>query len=133
MLTALNLSDASHREERTEIDISSLEVDYSSRRASEIIKAKLKEHGGHVTVYTARGLPCEIYAEADGKTFTSDKLPISPPYEYDVFNVIVDLLLKQGGGRIGRRTPSADPQLSANDEVQTRDAGQLRFLSSRDH
>ena len=33
----------------------------------------------------------------DGKTFTSDKLPISPPYEYDVFNVIVDLLLKQGG------------------------------------
>ena len=97
LLTALNLSDASHREERTEIDISSLEVDYSSRRASEIIKAKLKEHGGHVTVYTARGLPCEIYAEADGKTFTSDKLPISPPYEYDVFNVIVDLLLKQGG------------------------------------
>lgn len=97
LLTALNLSDASHREERTEINISSLEVDYSSRRASEIIKAKLKEHGGHVTVYTARGLPCEIYAEADGKTFTSDKLPISPPYEYDVFNVIVDLLLKQGG------------------------------------
>ena len=97
LLTALNLSDASHREERAEIDISSLEVDYSSRRASEIIKAKLKEHGGHVTVYTARGLPCEIYAESDGKTFTSDKLPISPPYEYDVFNVIVDLLLKQGG------------------------------------
>ena len=97
LLTALNLSDAAHKEERTEIDTSSLEVDYSSRRASEIIKAKLKVHGGHVTVYNARGLHCEIYAEADGKTFTSDKLPISPPYEYDVFNVIVDLLLKQGG------------------------------------
>ena len=27
----------------------------------------------------------------------------------------------------------ADSQLSANDEVQTRVAGQLRFLSSRDH
>lgn len=97
LLTALNLSDASHKEARKEIDISGLKVDCSSRRASEIIKAKLKDHGGHVTVYTARGLPCEIYAEADGKTFTSDKLPISPPYEYDVFNVIVDILLKQGG------------------------------------
>ena len=97
LLTALNLSDASHKEARKEIDISGLEVDCSSRRASEIIKAKLMDHGGHVTVYTARGLPCEIYAEADGKTFTSDKLPISPPYEYDVFNVIVDILLKQGG------------------------------------
>ena len=97
LLAALNLGGGTEKVMPKEIDVSRMDVDYTSTLASEIIKAKLKEHGGHVTVYTARGLPCEIYAEADGKTFTSDKLPISPPYEYDVFNVIVDLLLKQGG------------------------------------
>ena len=34
---------------------------------------------------------------ADGLSFTSDKLPIKPPYEYRVFDVIVDLLVSQGG------------------------------------
>ena len=97
LLTALKLNDTLSKEERAEADVKNLSVNYSSRRASEIIKAKLKEHNGHVTVYTARGLPCEIYAEPDGKTFTSDKLPISPAYEYEVFDVIVDLLLKEGG------------------------------------
>lgn len=77
--------------------MSCMNVDYTSNLASEIIKAKLKEHGGHVTVYTARGLPCEIYAEPDGTTFTSDKLPIKPAYDYTVFDVIVDLLYRQGG------------------------------------
>ena len=33
----------------------------------------------------------------------------------------------------GRRTPSADSQLSANDEVQAWAADQFRLLSSRDH
>lgn len=97
LLAALNLGIAKNAERVEKIDINKLDVDYNSNRASEIIKAKLKEHGGHATVYTARGLPCEIYAEADGKTFTSDKLPIKPAYEYAVFDVIVDLLREQGG------------------------------------
>ena len=97
LLAALNLGIAKGAERVEKIDINRLDVDYNSNRASEIIKAKLKEHGGHVTVYTARGLPCEIYAEADGKTFTSDKLPIKPAYEYTVFDVIVGLLREQGG------------------------------------
>ncbi len=65
--------------------------------ASEIIKEKLKENGGHVTVYTIRGLPCEIYAAPNGKSFISDKLPITPAYEYRVFDCIVELLEKHGG------------------------------------
>lgn len=69
----------------------------SGNRASDLIKAKLRANGGHVTVYTARGLPCEVYASTDGKTFTSDKLPIKPAYEYAVFDAIVDLLIQQGG------------------------------------
>lgn len=97
LLIALNLCDAPQKKEREEIDMRWFKIDHSSREASEIIKAKLKECGGHATVYTARGLPCEIYAEADGKTFTSEKLPITPAYEYDVFNVVVDLLKKEGG------------------------------------
>lgn len=97
LLIALNINKAVEKDNLKEIDVSNLNVDYTSRQASEIIKAKIKENGGHVTVYTARGLPCEIYAEADGETFTSDKLPIKPAYEYAVFDVIVNLLLEQGG------------------------------------
>ena len=78
-------------------DMSNISMDRNSNRASEIIKAKLMDNGGHVTVYTARGLPCEVWVNADGTSFTSDKLPIKPPYEYRVFDVIVDLLVSQGG------------------------------------
>ena len=95
LLTALELNDT--EEQQKEMNLSKMNIDYSSRQASEIIKRKLKEAGGHATVYTARGLPCEIYAGADGKSFTSDKLPLTPPYEYAVFDVIVELLEKQGG------------------------------------
>lgn len=97
LLAALDLGASRDAEKAAKLDPSKLEVDYTSSRASEMIKAKLKEHGGHATVYTARGLPCEIYAEADGKTFTSDKLPVKPAYDYGVFDVIVDLLVTQGG------------------------------------
>ena len=97
LLTVLNLYGADENVITKKIDMSRMNVDYTSKRASEIIKAKLKEHGGHVTVFTARGLPCEIYAEPDGITFTSDKLPVKPAYDYEVFDDIVELLVKQGG------------------------------------
>lgn len=83
--------------EQEVLDMSSISVNRNSNRASEIIKAKLMDNGGRVTVYTARGLPCEVWMNADGRSFTSDKLPIKPPYEYRVFDVIVDLLVSQGG------------------------------------
>lgn len=83
--------------EQEVLDMSSILVNRNSNRASEIIKAKLMDNGGHVTVYTARGLPCKVWMNADGRSFTSDKLPIKPPYEYRVFDVIVDLLVSQGG------------------------------------
>ena len=92
LLTALELSETT--EKRGVVDMSNLKVEQGSTKASEIIKGKIKENGGHVTVYTARGLPCEITAEPDGKTFSSNKLPV---YDYKVFDVIVDLLLEQGG------------------------------------
>ncbi|MBE6916447.1 MAG: DUF2089 domain-containing protein [Ruminococcaceae bacterium] len=83
--------------ERKHVDMSRIVINRNSNRASEIIKAKLRDHGGRVIVYTARGLPCEVWMNADGTSFSSDKLPIKPPYEYHVFDVIVDLLMSQGG------------------------------------
>lgn len=90
-------SDEVNRSEKENVAMISLKLDQSNPKASEIIKAKLLENGGHVTVYTARGLPCEIWADSDGKSFISDKLPIKPSYEYTVFDVIVELLVANGG------------------------------------
>lgn len=122
LLTALNLNDDAYKNKEKEIDSSVLEVDYSSKKASDIIKAKLKENGGYATVYTARGLPCEIYAEADGKTFTSDKLPINPAYDYGVFDAIVKLLSEQGGRAKkgnGRNYKLGEPGCEENTVVGT--------------
>lgn len=97
LLVALELREPIEKEERRKIDMSNFKVEYGSTKASEIIKAKIKENGGHVTVYTLRGLPCEIFAEPDGVTFRSDKLPVNENYDYKVFDVIVELLLEMGG------------------------------------
>lgn len=98
VLAALGFTVNASSEARPEvIDMRNMMVDRSSKKASEIIKAKLMDNGGHITVYTLRGLPCEVWADSDGKSFISDKLPIKPPYTYDVFDIIVDLLSTQGG------------------------------------
>ena len=78
-------------------NITNITADRNSTKASEIIKAKLLDNGGRVIVHTARGLPCEIVASADGKSFISKKLPVKPPYEYKVFDAIVDLRIANGG------------------------------------
>lgn len=121
LLAALNLSGGTEKVIPKEIDVSRISVDYTSTLASEIIKAKLKKHGGHVTVYTARGLPCEICAEPDGTTFTSDKLPM-PAYDYKVFDAIVGLLVKQGGRARkgnGRNYKLGEPGCEENTVVGT--------------
>ena len=98
LLVALGLSQAEKDNTDLEVvDMRNIFANRKSTRASEIIKAKLMDNSGHVIVYTARGLPCEVWMNADGKSFTSDKLPIKPPYEYQVFDVIVNLLVSQGG------------------------------------
>ena len=69
----------------------------NSHKASEIIRAKIRANGGRVVVHTARGLPCEIIASPDGHSFTCDKLPIKPPYQFEVFDIIVNMLLANNG------------------------------------
>lgn len=122
LLAALHLSNETEEVMPKEIDMSRMDVDYTSTLASEIIKAKLKAYGGHVTVYTARGLPCEIYAEPDGTTFTSNKLPVKPAYDYRVFDDIVELLVKQGGRAKkgnGRNYKLGEPGCEENTVVGT--------------
>lgn len=102
LLVALNLA-GDHRKSPQSaqieevIDMATWYVQEDSIKASDIIKRKLMENNGRVIVYTARGLPCEIRAAQDGVSFLSNKLPISPPYRYEVFDIIVDLLISQGG------------------------------------
>lgn len=102
LLMALNLLENSQQNwqragEKGGIDMSTWFVQENSKKASDIIKRKLIENNGRVIVHTARGLPCEIRAASDGVSFLSNKLPINPPYRYEVFDIIVDLLISQGG------------------------------------
>ena len=80
-----------------EIEMNNLYFDENSVKASEIIKRMLKENGGRVTVYTLRGLPCEVWANSDGNSFSSNKLPSNVTFTYDLFDVVVDLLVSQNG------------------------------------
>lgn len=96
LLARLGLAEP-EQEEIEMPNISNLTAVRNSTKASEIIKAKLLDNGGRVIVHTARGLPCEIIAAPDGKSFVSKKLPVKPPYEYKVFDAIVDLLIANGG------------------------------------
>jgi len=66
-------------------------------RAADIIKQKLEFAGGKAKVSSISGKVYEIKAGIDGKSFLCDELPINPPYEYRVFDVIVRLLIKKGG------------------------------------
>lgn len=97
ILIALNLYEEDPIAESEEIDMFKWFTDTKSTKASEIIKTKLKACGGRVIVHTIRGLPCEIRVAPDGVSFISDKLPISPSYEFTVFDTIVELLEKQNG------------------------------------
>lgn len=99
LLTALGLTDdASKAKEGEEIiDMSSWSIPQDSCSPSDIIRQLLREHGGRIIVHTARGLPHELRAAPDGISFICDALPVKTPYRYEVFDVIVDLLVSQGG------------------------------------
>lgn len=83
-------------EEPEEIDVHNIEIDTASKKASEIIKAKLVENGGRAMVRTYTGELREIQAAANGKQFLCPQLI---PYDYTVFDAVVDLLMKSPGYR----------------------------------
>lgn len=81
-----------------EIDMSIFkEADASSVKASDIIRNKLYENSGKATVYSVTGKPYMIRAANGGHSFLCNELPIKPALTYEVYDVIVDLLVQQGG------------------------------------
>lgn len=73
-------------------------INDKSVKASEIIRKKLLDCGGKVTVFTLDRKPCNIVASSDGLSFTTDKIMnYSLAYKFSVFDFIVDLLCEQGG------------------------------------
>lgn len=99
LLTSLKLVDSISQVEKAEeaVDMSGWSIPKGSNKASDIVRKMLIEHNGRVIVHTVRGLPCEVRVASDGSSFLCDKLPINPPYRYEVFDVIVNLLISQGG------------------------------------
>ena len=96
LLTALGIVEDVPDEEPEEIDAHNIKIDTASKKASEIIKAKLVESGGRAMVRTYTGELREIQAAANGKQFLCPQLT---PYDYTVFDAIVDLLMKSPGYR----------------------------------
>lgn len=96
LLTALGIVEDVPDEEPEEIDAHNIKIDTASKKASEIIKAKLVESGGRAMVRTYTGELREIQAAANGKQFLCPQLT---PYDYTVFDAVVDLLMKSPGYR----------------------------------
>ena len=95
LLAALDIrSNEVAQEEAEEIDVSRIAVDRNSTKASEIIKTKLIEDGGRAMVRLYNGELREITACRNGKEFLCPQLI---PYSYEVFDAIVDLLLRSPG------------------------------------
>ena len=97
-MKALNLLEDKTTDRKEPVNVSMLQrADDHSINASDIIKNKLIDCGGIATVRSVSGNSYVIQANADGNSFTCDELPITPPYEYRVFDVIVSLLFRNGG------------------------------------
>lgn len=94
LLDALGLHSKNTEEEQVDM-ILFQKKNEDSVKASDIIRNKLYENGGHAVITLTRGGAALIQAHAGGATFGSDKLPID--FEYAVFDIIVDLLLREGG------------------------------------
>ena len=112
LLSSLALEAETQEAEKGELDMKNWATDPQSTKASEIIKAKLKDAGGRAIVRSISGNAYELKAEADGRSFSSEAIPIRPYYTYEVFDVIVSLLLSQGGKArkgLGRNAKLGEP------------------------
>lgn len=103
LLVSLELApDEQDNYDMEEIDVNNWITDPHSTKASEIIKAKLKEAGGRASVRTFDGLEREISATQDAEQLLCPQLA---PYSFEVFDAIVNLLLKSPGYRAKKGYP----------------------------
>lgn len=97
LLGALGIAETHNAAAPEEVDLSQMNTHPESSRASEIIKAKLINEGGRAAVPSVSGRRrYELSCYEDG-TFNCEGLPNHLPFNYAVFDIIVDLLLSNGG------------------------------------
>lgn len=68
-------------------------IDFESTKASDIVRAKLVACGGRTVVHTLQGKTYSVWVESQ-TTFACDKIT---SYSYDIFDVIVDHIVAEGG------------------------------------
>ena len=95
LLAALNLE--CEPEPLQELSLEEIAVDPDSTKASDIIKGKLIACGGVTNISLLSGKTMRLHLSEDGKSFICSELPITPPYRFDVFDLITEHLLSQGG------------------------------------
>ena len=83
-------------ESEEELDMSRFHVT-SGTDASTLIRNKLIEAGGKATVYSYKNIPYDIYLSENGTGFNCNALRPICFYEFRVFDIIVDLLKREGG------------------------------------
>lgn len=91
LLTSLDLNN--NTEPLAELDISEWKSNSDSHNASDIIKQKLIACGGRASVRSIKGKLYEVWI-VDESHFSCENIV---PYGYDVFDIIVNLLISQGG------------------------------------
>lgn len=91
LLTSLDLNN--NTEPLAELDISEWKSNLDSHNASDIIKQKLIACGGRASVRSIKGKLYEVWV-VDESHFSCENIV---PYGYDVFDIIVNLLISQGG------------------------------------
>lgn len=92
LLSSLGLCDRA-AEKKVKIDLSGLTSNADSHNASDMIRQKLAACGGRTTVRSIKGKNYEVWV-VDESHFSCENIV---PYRYDIFDVIVDHLVSQGG------------------------------------
>lgn len=96
LLLTLGIAEVMPEEEPEENDMRNIQINTNSTLASDIIKAKLVQNGGRAMVRTFNGELREIRVSQNGEQFLCPQLI---PYDYTIFDAIVNLLLKSPGYR----------------------------------
>lgn len=118
LLKALKIEDEEYVSE--EINMENWKSDISSFKASEVIKHKLFSRSGVAKVTSVSDKVYEIRALPDGVSFFCEELPVTPPYRFEVFDVITDFLIMQGGKAkkgTGRNARFGEPGCDENTVV----------------
>ncbi len=96
LLMALGYADEQAEKEEGEDMLRAWNKIDDAKKASQIIRNRIIEEGGKVTVYSYTDIPYEITLSASGNQITCPQLP-NVPYDFKVFDDMVNVMKKNGG------------------------------------